>query len=198
MVDNTLIKKLLRKHFEITGTVSFNHLNQITVSGDVALKEMGGIPPEIRFFHVSGNFWCSSNQELHSLWGMPGTVGGHFVCNYNRQLKSLAGAPKSVGKDFRCHSCPLLESLDGLPGEIGGELQVTYSKNLNLLCALVAKGGVKVFGSALPEDPDYSSIWDRLKLLEKILNSYKGQGKRALFDCQKDLEDAGFEENARW
>jgi hypothetical protein len=32
----------------------------------------------------------------------------------------------------------------------------------------------------------------------KILNKYAGKGKKGLFDCQKDLEDAGFEGNARW
>jgi hypothetical protein len=36
------------------------------------------------------------------------------------------------------------------------------------------------------------------KTAEEILNRYAGQGKRALFDCQKDLEDAGFEGNAKW
>jgi hypothetical protein len=30
------------------------------------------------------------------------------------------------------------------------------------------------------------------------LNKYAGQGKRAMFDAQKELEDAGFEKNARW
>jgi hypothetical protein len=37
-----------------------------------------------------------------------------------------------------------------------------------------------------------------LEHARKILNKYAGQGKRAMFDCQKELEDAGFEENARW
>jgi hypothetical protein len=32
----------------------------------------------------------------------------------------------------------------------------------------------------------------------KILNKYAGNGIRYLFDCQKDLEDEGFEGNARW
>jgi hypothetical protein len=30
------------------------------------------------------------------------------------------------------------------------------------------------------------------------MKPFLGQGKRAMFDCQKDLEDAGFEGNARW
>jgi hypothetical protein len=30
------------------------------------------------------------------------------------------------------------------------------------------------------------------------MNKYAGQGKAAMFDCQKDLEDSGFEGNARW
>jgi hypothetical protein len=36
------------------------------------------------------------------------------------------------------------------------------------------------------------------KTAEKILNRYAGNGIRYLFECQKDLEDAGFEGNARW
>jgi hypothetical protein len=31
-----------------------------------------------------------------------------------------------------------------------------------------------------------------------IIKKYAGKGKRAMFDCQKELEDAGFEGNARW
>jgi hypothetical protein len=30
------------------------------------------------------------------------------------------------------------------------------------------------------------------------MKKYEGQGKKALFDCQKELEDAGYEGNARW
>jgi hypothetical protein len=36
------------------------------------------------------------------------------------------------------------------------------------------------------------------KTVENILNKYAGKGRREMFWCQKELEDAGFEENARW
>ena len=39
---------------------------------------------------------------------------------------------------------------------------------------------------------------DLLARVEDIIGQYAGQGRRAMFDCQKALEDAGFEGNARW
>jgi hypothetical protein len=94
-----------------------------------------------------------------------------------------------VDGDFWCQHNQLLQSLYGLPTEIGGRLHMSYSKTLPLLRALVAKGGVSFESDQHKADAD--------KVAE-IINLYKGQGKRAMFNCQKDLEDAGFEGNAKW
>jgi hypothetical protein len=131
---------------------------------------------------VGGSFWCDNNQ-LTTLEGAPTSVGGNFFC-YNNQLTTLEGAPTSVGGDFFCHINQQLTTLEGLP-TIPGILHLSYSSTLPLLRCLLAK---KVQFYPYRED----------KTIETILNLYAGQGKRAMFDCQKELEDAGFEGNARW
>jgi hypothetical protein len=109
-------------------------------------------------------------------------VDGDFWC-HNNQLTTLEGGPTSVGGDFRCYHNQLT-SLKGMPA-VEGTLWLSYSPTLPLLRCLLAKQ-VK-FHPAL-----------RNKTIETILNKYAGQGKRAMFECQKDLEDAGFEGNAHW
>ena len=110
-------------------------------------------------------------------------VDGDFWC-HNNQLTTLEGAPTSVGGDFRCYHNQLT-SLEGMPA-VEGTLWLSYSPTLPLLRCLLAKE-IQLY----PKDRKH-------KTAEKILNRYAGQGKRALFDCQKDLEDAGFEGNAKW
>ena len=130
---------------------------------------------------VGGDFSCYNNQ-LTTLEHSPQSVHGSFSCSYN-QLTTLEGAPKSVGYDFYCINNPLT-TLEGMPA-IPGTLKLSYSPTLPLLRCLLAK-----------EVQFFPTLKD--KTIETILNKYTGQGKRAMFDCQKELEDAGFAENARW
>jgi hypothetical protein len=152
---------------------------------------------------VGGNFWCDNNQlttlqgaptsvggsfkcdfnQLTTLQGAPTTVGGSFECNIN-QLTTLEGAPISVGRNFMCDNNQLT-TLKGMP-TVPRTLHLSYSPTLPLLRCLLAKE-IRLY----PENGKH-------KTAEEILNRYAGQGKRALFDCQKDLEDEGFEGNARW
>jgi hypothetical protein len=131
---------------------------------------------------VGGDFRCR-NQQLTTLEGAPTSVGGSFWCD-NNQLTTLEGAPTSVGGSFSCRN-QQLTTLEGMP-TIPGILYLSYSSTLPLLRCLLAKE-IQLY----PKDGKH-------KTAEKILNRYAGQGKRDLFDCQKDLEDAGFAENARW
>ena len=131
---------------------------------------------------VGGDFLCHNNQ-LTTLEGGPTSVGRHYDCS-NNQLTTLEGAPTSIGGSFNCHNNQLT-TLEGLP-TIPGILHLSYSSTLPLLRCLLAKE-IQLY----PKDGKH-------KTAEVILNRYGGQGKRALFDCQKDLEDAGFAENARW
>jgi hypothetical protein len=114
-------------------------------------------------------------------------VRGNFWCDDNK-LKTLEGAPTSVGGDFVCNNNQLTTLL-GAPTSVGGHFFCTWHNSLPLLRTLVAKEVV------------FTNTGDTFKKayqVAKILNKYAGQGKRAMFECQKDLEDAGFEGNAKW
>ena len=129
---------------------------------------------------VGGDFNCRKN-ELTSLEHCPQSVNDSFDCSFNN-LTTLEHAPKSVAGHFWCFDNKLT-SLEGLPA-VHGTLYLSYSPTLPLLRCLLAK---KVeFFPKLPST------------VETIFNRYAGKGKRVMFDCQKELEDAGFLENARW
>jgi len=83
-----------------------------------------------------------------------------------------------------------LKTLEHFPDEIGGMAAVTWRKNLPLLRTLVAKEGVKFYKDFEEQGEAYD--------VAEIINEYAGQGRMAIFDAQKDLEDAGFPGNARW
>ena len=181
-----------------------------------ALESIEGAP-----VWVGKNFSCRSNK-ITNLQGAPLHVGGLFACA-NNKLTSLEHCPKWVGLDFDCMDnqltslghCPRevsslfcmnnrLTSLRGAPSRIDGQLRcwgnsleslegmpadiyslwIDYSPTLPLLRCLQAQN--ITWGPSWPR-----TVYD-------ILKKYEGQGKRALFDCQKELEDAGFEDNARW
>jgi len=129
---------------------------------------------------VQGGFWCSNNK-LPSLDYCPTEVYGVFHCE-NNLLTSLEHAPQTVTTKFAA-ARNKLQSLEGLPPRLD-KLTVNYNSHLPLLRALGAKhidwwGGVPI-------------------TVREIFDKYAGQGKRAMFDCQKELEDAGFGKNARW
>jgi hypothetical protein len=144
---------------------------------DQQLTTLEGAPTS-----VGGDFLCHNNQ-LTTLEGAPTSVGGSLLCHIN-QLTTLEGAPTSVGGDFWCYTNQLT-TLKGMP-TVPGILHLSYSPTLPLLRCLLAKE-IQLY----PENGKH-------KTAEEILNRYAGQGKRALFDCQKELEDEGFEGNARW
>jgi hypothetical protein len=171
MVDQKQIRTLLEKHFNWTGTVSIDEQGQISVAGYVEYetKTLSRWPPEIEFLHVGGNFYCNNNP----------------------QLQSLLGSPQSVGRNFDCSDNPMLTSLEGLPREIPGRLLLTYSPQLPLLRALVAKMGVGFWSGNRLQTGDAEKV-------AEIINRYAGEGRRAMFKCKKELIEAGFSENARW
>ena len=203
MVDKDKIMALLKQYFTTTGTITISDDGLVSCTGYVILKSVIKLERLPVFFdRVDGSFVCDWN-ELETLEGAPKSVGkdfrcsgnqlttlehspqsvhGSFDCSYN-QLTTLEGAPKIVGEDFWCNN-NRLKSLEGLPA-IPGTLYLSYKPKLPLLRCLLAQ---KV--ETRPKLKD--------KTVENILNKYAGQGRRAMFDCQKELEDAGFEGNARW
>jgi hypothetical protein len=224
MVDKKEIMRLLNRYFRTTGTITISDQGLVSCSGNIVLKEtLKHKTLPVAFDRVDGRFDCEDNR-LKTLAGAPKSVGKRFVCSNNQltslehsptstsgdfdcsknQLTTLEHAPKSVGDSFFCGSNLLttlehapqsvrgsffcwdnpLDTLKGLPA-VPETLYLSYSPTLPLLRCLLAK---KVQFLSLHEDSP----------VERILNKYAGQGKRAMFDCQKELEDAGFEENARW
>lgn len=136
----------------------------------------------ISFGIVTGDFNVSS-LGLTSLEGCPETVGGTCYIASNK-IKDLRGGPKKVNELYMT-DLPLLESLEGFPEEIV-KVQLTWSSQMPLLRLLRAK-------EIVFDNKNNDSL-----AVHKILQQYAGQGKMALFDCQKDLEDAGYPGNAKW
>jgi len=209
MVDNKHIRLLLEKYFQTGGNVTIDKMGLVSCAGRVEISgtSLTKLPVQFKTVHgdficvnnklttlegvpstVRGSFWCQVNQ-LKTLEHAPKTVGGHFACNDN-QLTTLAGAPSITGDNFFCFSNPL-DTLEGLPA-VPGTLWLTYSSNLPLLRCLLAKE-IRFW----PEVTDPRET-EKATTVQQILNKNAGKGKRMIFDAQKELEDAGFAENARW
>ena len=152
---------------------------------------------------VTGSFWCDG-RELTSLAGCTSSVGGHFYC-YNNNLTSLAGCPSSVGGSFLCHGNKLT-SLAGCPSSVGD----------NFWCDSNHLTSLADIGKQLKKCKQFNCTINNIKsnilglLLIygltyvkgdgpafEILNKWVGQGKSALFRCQKELIDNGHEEYAK-
>ena len=205
MVDVDNIKKTFDDYFQCNESIVINSDGTISTKGYVTLMlHVKKLPVgfyEVEGFDVGGmgltslqgspkyvynEFRCNENN-LQTLEGGPDAVGEHYLCGFN-QLKSLQGAPKKVLGSLSCVGNPL-ESLEGIPQEGLGRIALQYSPTLPLLRALVAKKIVFMHRVDESEPP---------QKVQEIMNKYAGQGKAAMFDCQKDLEDSGFEGNARW
>ena len=140
----------------------------------------------VRFGLCKASLKLDRNQ-IRDLAGCPSVIQGNFVALGNR-LKNCIGGPKEVtGRFWLGMQENLLESLDGFPNRVGDYAKLPYHPNLPLLRTLACQDGVTLSSSSFITSP-----------IEEIIEKYKGQGKRAMFECQKDLEDAGFEGNARW
>jgi hypothetical protein len=139
------------------------------------LRSLAGAPNS-----VDEDFWCSHNK-LKSLEGCPSAVYGSFFCGSN-ELTNLNNAPQTVTKNFSCHKNKLA-SLEGLPPKLR-IVELDWWPTTPLLRTLVAD---EIRWWKYPPDE-----------VVDILNKYKGQGRRGMFACKKELIEAGFEENAKW
>ena len=81
----------------------------VNVDGDVFLYNKGLTELPLRFGHVSGYFFCGSNN-LTTLKGSPLYVGGAFMCNWNN-LTNLKYSPLEVGGDYYCRGSQELKTL---------------------------------------------------------------------------------------
>ncbi len=190
------------------------------------LTTLKGCPPKILgSFNASDNnlttliggpksvgieYVCNANK-LKTLEGCPDTVPGNFNAMEN-ELESLKGSPSKIGGNcILSHNN--LTSLEGITPEIGimrGDLYCDSNKlkdlkNINKHIKSVA--GKMIFF----DNPIKSHVLGILLVknctsveldnigVEKIINKYlpNTRGREAIFDCQEELINAGFEEYAQ-
>ena len=199
MVDKKEILELLAEYFtfEPNDAVKFSISPEGLVNvleltpGRGYLRTIKGKPfPSgklpVRFGLFKASLKLDRNQIV-DLAGCPPVIQGNFVALGNR-LKNVKGGPKEVtGRFWLGMQENKLESLDGFPNRVGDYAKLPYHDKLPLLRTLACQDGVILSSSSVNTNP-----------IEEIIDKYKGQGKRAIFECQKELEDAGFEGNARW
>ena len=202
MVDVAAIQALLKKNFDIIGTIHVDpETGVVDVEGGVVdMKPM--LKMSVQFGTVTGSFLCSESR-LESLMGSPHTVGKDFGCAKNRltsleggpkwvgggfwcsnnQLTSLVGAPDHVGRSLQINGNPL-KSLDGMPVELKGQVWLDYNRDLPLLNLIELEAGFM-----LSYAPDKVSA---------ILKSYAPtKSILKVIECGVALKDAGYAANAQ-
>jgi hypothetical protein len=183
MVDKQEIRKLF-KHWFDTDSAEFKVNDDGTISCEGSITTDYNFPGKlpVKFKEFKGTLFLRK-ANLHTLEGSPEYMDGDLRVSRN-QLTNLKGAPEVITGVFNIMKNPLT-SLEGFPSSVG-TVFLDDDPNLPMLRLLTAQE-IKIQGS---RDPNYT--------VSNILNKYAGQGKRAMFDAQKELEDAGFEKNARW
>ena len=184
MVDKQKIARLFRSWFD-TDSARFEVNDDGTISGEGFLQTDAKFPDQklpVRFKTWKGTLHLVYTN-LHSLDGLPEVMDGDIRLRGN-QLTDLKGAPKIVTGIFSIAHNPLV-SLEGFPNSVG-RVVVSDDPHLPMLRLLNAKE-IRIHAA---RDPANKVQW--------ILQNYAGQGRRARFHAQKELEDAGFSENARW
>lgn len=127
---------------------------------------------------VEGTYYCAGNQ-LTSLEGAPSTANGGFVCNDNflTSLKDIHLQFKFVNNLMEFKSCPIESHVLGL-------LKINGLDKVHLTRGTSGMSGYNL------------TIAKKLEKVQEIINKHL-KGNRNLFDCQEELEDAGFEEYAK-
>lgn len=159
--------------------------------------------------HVAQDYFVNSN-DLISLSGAPEIINNDFYCYSNFKLTSLKGGPKTVLGHYNCYNCNIT-SLEGIASNIGGNLhcsmnEITSLQNIHKQIKSIGGGLID-----LAENPIASHVLgifriegvNRIKIdhkeVEKILNKNlsRNDRKTAIYDCQEELINAGFEEYAQ-
>jgi hypothetical protein len=196
MVDKEKILQELNSYFVAYSIIEdkkydFDSQGRLNVYSDIRPSQYrfpnGSLP--FAFGKVVGTFNVR-DSNLSSLYGCPGEVTGDCLVDRNK-LSDLRGAPDTVGGVFNISLMPRLQSLEGFPASVEAVI-FTWSSTLPVLRLLNAcRIGIAYGNTNAIENRAAEKVKD-------ILRRYAGQGKRAMFDAQKELEDAGFEKNARW
>ena len=158
---------------------------------------------------VHKSYNCSDN-ELVNLEGAPESVEGTFKAEDN-VLISLEGAPKRIRVDFVVDGNKKLNSFEGAPLYIGGlgsfrscgfesllgiETHLKHISDLDIEHNKIVEGGLglllidslfHVYGGGADTEP--------MKRAFNIINKYLRMKNREkfIYDCQKELVEAGLE-----
>ena len=98
----------------------------VDVDGSVWIRRSKFKEIPYRFGIVSGDFNCSSCENLLSLKGSPERVGKDFNCSCCNRLTSLQYSPREVGGEFSCSCCNGITTLQGVSEKIGGGFNCSY------------------------------------------------------------------------
>jgi hypothetical protein len=183
----TIISKTIDDKFRIKGSWSIND-GKVDVKGSVQTNDkMAQFP--FSFGQVSDHFNCQ-NTNLKTLVGGPIYVGGEFLCSQNLII-TLVGAPIEITGAFTCYG-HRLTSLEGLPSKVGICYYLSWLPKLPLL-RLVGKKCSWI------DNEGWSILQKNQNEAMNILNKYENNASRAnILACQKELINAGFEDNASW
>lgn len=178
------------------GIFSYTVNEDLTVDSDknVDLLNKGIYVLPVKFRKISGAFNIAFNH-LESLRGCPEEVFGNFRCR-NNLLQSFEGAPKYVGKDFLIGGNPRLTSLHDIykhVKQIDGMLIMDTKPIKDSILGLLMIRGLKEV-----DDGDSHRPHTHTQPFI-ILNTYlpNTTGKDAVYECQEELIDAGFEKFAK-
>jgi hypothetical protein len=181
----------LYKYFSVSGIVKLHEDGAFDVDGSATLRLHKITRLPIRF-HIVDRFECSSNM-LTTLDGSPKSCL-RFYFNHNLLTNLIGGPSKAIIYDVIGN---VLTSLDGLPEEVKNFRMQHFPGTplLKLLTLNIKDGGsIIIYKNDDEWNPETTTIIEKYR---SYINSGKGI-KEAIWRCQKELIDEGFEGNARW
>jgi hypothetical protein len=128
------------------------------------------------------------NCGLHDIEGGPIEVYQDLDLSFN-PLTNLKGLTTRIGGRLLLEGIKF-KSLDGLPPD--HSVEISWYPDQPMLQLLTCKW-IELPWHQMQEKGDSPA-----KTVLTILRKYRRHGRRAMFHCQKELEDAGFDGNARW
>lgn len=221
------VETQLKKYFHVGGEHEVNDDLTVSVTGNVRFKtsQQDVTRLAVRFRRVSGDFIVRFNQiesldgfplevggscnidstEVTSLEHAPNKVMGTFECSSNA-ITSLHYGPETVGKNYLCNNCQLtspkgapqvvpglfdishnpLTSLQGLPIKVGS-LKITYSPQLPLLALMLVR-----------IDDGTINLEKAPVTVRTIISKHVNSGRKGAVEAQRELMDAGLNDNAKF
>ena len=154
------------------------------------LEKIAGLPSEL----VLKQFKCAS-ARLTSFKGLPDGEYTVIDVHGNKKLTSFDGLPSHIDKlDI---SNGGFETISGLHRRLKHCQTLKVFDNARLTSALLTVLLIPGLKSIEYNSPDWSKRDAKLSTAFRIIYRYIEKGKAGLIDCQNELLDAGFYEEAR-